>query len=125
VAEWRGATLTADPGRIVIEAPGFGRIEFLPEDVLQVELSVHFPLLDQGVRIRHVKDDVARRVRFTSWARGPDSLARGIRRAGFVPRGREVVLCLECGAELPDHDDRCRACGWTFAGSAPTGPRGG
>lgn len=113
--------MEVDGGRIVLEASGLGRVEFLPEHVLAIDEVTHFPFLDWGLRIRHVRDDVDGRVEFLSRWRTPTGLRAAIARTGFVPLGRDIVPCLECGAELPEHDDRCRRCGWTFADASHAG----
>src|SRR5262245_8804527 len=110
---WPWARLLASATHLTISAPIYGELAFRPEEVVALEKRGWLPVLDWGIRIRHIKTDAPRVVGFMTW-RWPGAILRGIARSGFLPRGIEHDSCLECEGVLPAGSSRCPKCGWSY-----------
>lgn len=74
--------LSVDAGVLKIGGV-LGTFSFSPEDVVRVEKVTWFPILASGVRIVHVREDVAERVIF--WHLTPGRVLAAIHDSGFTP----------------------------------------
>lgn len=61
-----------------------GSFSFAPEDVVRVDRVMWFPLLASGVRIVHVREDIAERVIF--WHLTPGRVLSALSASGFTPK---------------------------------------
>ena len=110
---WTMGTLTASSSALCISAPFFGRVVLSPQDVTELLKFSWVPVLWWGVTIRHLKPDVPPDLRFGSWI-SPAAVLSGILSSGFRLSGREAVSCLKCGDPMPDLNQKCTNCGWTY-----------
>ena len=107
-------TLTASPNDRCISGPLFGGVVLSPQDGIELQTFSWIPLLWWGVAIRHLKSDIPPVLRFCSWE-SPAAVLSGILSSGFRPSRREAVSCLKCGSSMPDSNQKCGDCGWTYA----------
>jgi hypothetical protein len=84
---WMNATmplarLSVDAGQLNLRGV-LGTFSFSPEDVVRVERVMRFPILASGVRIVHVREDIAERVIF--WHIKPARVLASLNAPGFSP----------------------------------------
>ena len=115
-SSWAWGRLETSPSQLRLSAPIFGEILFAPDDVVGLERFVRIPILSWGVKVRHIRMDVARAVHFLTIS-GPTALLKGIQESGFSPRATEQDQCLKCGTAMELKSDSCSQCGWSYRAS--------
>ena len=115
-SSWAWGRLESSPSQLRLSAPIFGEIVFAPDDVVGLERFVRIPILSWGVKVRHIRTDVARAVHFMSVS-GPTALLKGIQESGFSPRATEQDECLKCGTAMEPESENCSKCGWSYRSS--------
>ena len=107
-------SLAACPEKLTVNALLMSAITFKPSEVVSIEVVPGIPILYWGIRIKHLKEDCPKIVGFLSWSCRPGDLISGIELSGFVPVGKELQPCLNCGEHMSSTVDICAKCGWTF-----------
>ena len=87
-ARWAGVTLSADSEGLVLQAPLFGEVTLLPEQVVSLAVRVKWWRLTRAIVIRHNSRTAPPVVHFCS-SEAPQEIIWRIDAAGFHPRGSD------------------------------------
>jgi hypothetical protein len=87
-ARWAGVTLSASSDGLALQAPLFGDVILLPEQVVSLVGRVKWWNLTKTVVIRHNSRTAPPVVHFCS-SEAPQEIIRRIEAAGFSPRGSD------------------------------------
>jgi len=113
LAMWGFATLNASPSELTIRAMLRGTMRFRSSNVVRIDPFIGIPLVYWGIRVRHLKKDYPRDIRFTSLTH-PRKLLQGLLDSGFTPSGIQKDQCLACGHFLAAEVVTCPKCGWSY-----------
>ena len=110
VATYRLA-LRAEVARLALEQEG---IRVFIMDSNQVATNFFLGPLMGYIKLQVPRSEVE--AALTVFQRQPSLLDSSDSSSSSEEEDDELAQCLSCGATLPEDDDRCPACGWSYGG---------